>query len=85
MSALTTTPAESLPVTSAEPGTYANDPLTSCGNLVCGNSLPSKGQYGPAKRFCSQQCRNEVYALRRAKALLDRVGVVKFYSLLDQI
>ena len=34
-------------------------------------------------RYCSDKCRMNGYALRRAKALLDLVGVIEFYRLLD--
>jgi hypothetical protein len=36
------------------------------------------------RRYCSNRCKLDGYALRRAEALLNRVGIVRFHDLLDQ-
>ena len=36
------------------------------------------------RRYCSNRCKVDGYALRRAKALLNKVGIVRFHELLDQ-
>ena len=36
------------------------------------------------RRYCSNRCKLDGYALRRAKALLNRVGIISFHVLLDQ-
>jgi len=36
------------------------------------------------RRYCSNRCKLDGYALRRAKALLNKVGIVRFHELLDQ-
>jgi len=36
------------------------------------------------RRYCSNPCKLDGYALRRAKALLAKVGISTFHVLLDQ-
>ena len=36
------------------------------------------------RRYCSNRCKLDGYALRRAKALLNKVGIVRFHTLLDE-
>jgi hypothetical protein len=36
-------------------------------------------------RYRSDKCRMDGYALRRAKALLDQVGVIEFHRLLREL
>jgi len=36
------------------------------------------------RRYCSNRCKLDGYALRRAKALLAKVGISTFHVLLDQ-
>ena len=36
------------------------------------------------RRYCSNRCKLDGYALRRAKALLSKVGIMRFHELLDQ-
>jgi hypothetical protein len=35
------------------------------------------------RRFCSDQCKLDVYTLRRARAVLNKVGIIEFHRLLD--
>jgi len=42
------------------------------------------GGAGPSGRYCSNRCKLDGYALRRVKALLNKVGIVRFHTLLDQ-
>jgi hypothetical protein len=36
------------------------------------------------RRYCSNPCKLDGYALRRAKALLAKVGIIEFHRLLDR-
>ena len=57
-----------------------------CGNPFC-NSIIEPLPYGyrrTARRYCSNRCKLDGYALRRAKALLAKVGISTFHVLLDQ-
>jgi hypothetical protein len=36
------------------------------------------------RRYCNDDCKYDHYAVKRAKALVDQVGVVKFFDLLDK-
>ena len=36
------------------------------------------------RRFCSNHCKYDWHALKRAKALLYQVGVVRFYELIER-
>ena len=58
-----------------------------CQNPFCKSvieALPD-GWRRTKRRYCSNRCKLDGYALRRAKALLDRIGVVEFHALLDQV
>ena len=57
-----------------------------CGNPFCNSiiePLPD-GYRRTARRYCSNPCKLDGYALRRAKVLLNRVGIIRFHELLDQ-
>ena len=41
-----------------------------------------QGKHG---RYCSPGCRMDGYALRRAKALLSKVGIIEFHRLLERV
>ena len=77
-------------MSSTESRTYARTALTHvqndferCANPFCDKQreIKPRGQHG---RYCSDQCRTDGYALRRAKALLNKVGIIRFHELLDQ-
>ena len=72
----------------AEHTTCAGDPLTAeksafwpCANPFC--NTPTTVRTG--KRYRSDHCRMDGYALKRAKALLAKVGIIRFHELLDQL
>jgi hypothetical protein len=78
-------------VTSEETTSCARTALTQlnghsqrCANPFCDGSAKRspRGKHG---RYCSDRCRLDGYALRRAKALLDKVGVVRFHTILDEL
>ncbi len=52
-----------------------------CANPFCNVTTTAKS----GKRFCSDRCRMDGYVLRRAKALLDKVGILRFHTLLDEV
>ncbi len=57
-----------------------------CQNPFCKSvieALPD-GWRRTKRRYCSNPCKLDGYALRRAKALLNRVGIVRFHTLLDE-
>ena len=57
-----------------------------CGNPFCNSiiePLPD-GWRRTKRRYCSNRCKLDGYALRRAEALLNCVGIVRFHALLDQ-
>ena len=89
--ALTTSNGQSDAVSNAEkPRTLAKTALTHgqndsgrCANPFCDKQrdIKPRGKHG---RHCSPPCRMDGYALRRAKALLAKVGISTFHVLLDQ-
>jgi len=88
--ALTHSNAETEATTSAEPRTFARTALTHiqndsgrCANPFCDKQreIKPRGKHG---RYCSPPCRMDGYALRRAKALFNKVGIIRFHELLDQ-
>jgi hypothetical protein len=50
---------------------------------LCAQPITIKAQKG--KRYCSDQCRMDGYAVRRVKALLNRAGVIRFHELMDKV
>lgn len=88
--ALTTSSAETEATPSAEPRTFARTALTHVQNDSgrCTNPLYDKqrkikppGRHG---RYCSPPCRMDGVTRYDAKALLNKVGIVRFHELLDQ-
>jgi hypothetical protein len=44
------------------------------------------GQYRRTRRrFCSDACKYDYHALRRVKVLLNRAGVIRFHTLVDEV
>jgi hypothetical protein len=37
------------------------------------------------RRFCSDSCKYDYHAVKRTKALLNRVGIAEFHELIDQV
>lgn len=82
-------------MTQAEPATCPADALTTsrghsqqcCASPFCSSGVEplEHGWRRTQRRYCSSRCRMDGYALRRAKALLDRVGTVEFHRLLDEV
>ena len=91
MKALTTRTFESEGSPPTEPGECENEPLTAtnnanperCANPLCAKPITIKAQRG--KRYCSDHCRMDGYALKRAKTLLNRVGILRFHELMDKV
>ena len=88
--ALTATITQTEPRTSAKGDECASERLTAirndserCGNPFCVAPITIKAQKG--KRYCYDQCRMDGYALRRAKALLAKVGTVRFHAVMDKL
>jgi hypothetical protein len=78
-------------MSSAEARTFARTALTQlnshsqrCANPFCDRAVVIRSPKGKHGRYCCARCRFDGYALRRAKALLDKVGVVRFHVLLDE-
>jgi hypothetical protein len=66
-------------------------PLTTSSEHFCRNPFckariePLADGWRRTKRlYCSGRCKVDGYALRRARALLNKVGILKFHDLLDQ-
>jgi hypothetical protein len=57
------------------------DGRPSCASPFCDGRAKQIRKHG---RYCSDHCRMDGYALRRAKALLNKVGTVEFRRLLDR-
>ena len=71
----------------AEPLTTSSGQSDSCGNPFCESAIDPlpDGYRRTMRRYCSDRCRMDAYALRRAKVLLNRVGVIEFHRLLDRV
>lgn len=54
-----------------------------CQNPFCGCLIPPKGKNAPVKKYCSDRCRMDAYVLRRAGELMSRVGVVRFFNVVE--
>ena len=56
-----------------------------CANPFCNVSMGEISPQGKHGRYCSDRCRLEVYALRVTKAMLEKVGIIEFHRLLEQV
>ena len=56
-----------------------------CGNPFCEVVVEIKSPKGKHGRYCSDRCRLDGYVLRRAKAMLDHVGIVEFNRILNRL
>ena len=68
---------------SQEARSFDTQPLTEngghserCLNPFCKAEMTAKS----GKKFCSDRCRMDGYVLRRAKAMMDEVGLVEFHG-----
>jgi hypothetical protein len=93
--ALTDSEAQSVAITSAEPQTCANLVVTTssghserCRNPFCETAIEpmNHGRWRRTqRRFCSDTCKYDYHALKRAKALLDKVGIVRFNYVMERL
>jgi hypothetical protein len=65
--------------------TQLNGHSQRCANPSCDAVVKIKSPRGKHGRYCSTDCRMDGYALRRAKALLAKVGIIRFHTLLDRV
>ena len=64
----------------SEPLTTNLDSPKRCANRpFCKSPVTSR----PGKKYCSDRCRLDGYVLRRARAMLDEVGIVEFNDILQ--
>ena len=75
----------------ADPQTFASEALTEfqgyperCSNPFCHAPMAVKNKHAPVKLVCSGRCRMDRYVLRRAKAMVDEVGIVEFNAILQR-
>jgi hypothetical protein len=54
----------------------------SCASPFCEGTARQIRKHG---RYCSDRCRMDGYVLRRARMLMDQVGIIEFSRLLDQV
>ena len=80
--------ARQIEMSHAEPRTCARTALTQlnghsqrCSNPFCDAVVKIKSPRGKHGRYCSTDCRMDGYVLRRAKALLNRVGIIRLDEL----
>ena len=76
----------------AEPVPYLETALTApgghscvCANPFCDTPMADLSPQGKHRRYCCDHCRLDGHALRRAKELLNQVGIVRFHALLDRV
>jgi hypothetical protein len=55
-----------------------------CANPFC-KAVVTKSPRGKHGRYCSDRCRMDRYVLRRAKAMLDEVGIIEFNEILEKV
>jgi hypothetical protein len=64
--------------------TQLNGHSLRCANPFCHNAVEIKSPRGKHGRYCCDHCRMDGYALRRARALLNKVGLIEFHELLEK-
>jgi hypothetical protein len=79
-------------MTRTEATTFDSNALTQsfrhsqrCANPFCHGAMVVKSPRGKHGRYCSDRCRMDGYVLRRAKAMLDEVGIVEFNEILQKV
>ena len=65
--------------------THIKNDSRRCVNPFCNAPMGEVSSQGKHRRYCSDRCRLDGYALRRAKALLNKVGIVRFHTLLEMV
>ncbi len=95
MTALKANSDESEPVSNTEHEKCVRKQLTTssghserCANPFCKamiEPLPDGQWRRTRRRTCSDRCKMDVYALRRARDIKNRVGIVRFHDLLEQL
>jgi hypothetical protein len=46
--------------------------------------MAAKSKHAPVKLACSDRCRMDRYVLRRARAMLEEVGIVELNAILQR-
>jgi hypothetical protein len=52
---------------------------------LCDAPMAAKNKHAPVKLFCCDRCRMEGYVLRRAKAMVDEIGIVEFNAIFAKV
>ena len=65
----------------SEPLTANPDRSERCCNPICQHGRMNANQ---GKKFCCDRCRLDGYVLRRARAMLEEVGIVEFNAILQR-
>jgi hypothetical protein len=82
---------QSKPMASTEARSFDTTALTQscgvsqrCANPFCkGAGVVMKTPRGKHGRYCSDPCRMDGYVLRRARAMMDEVGIIEFTRRLE--
>ena len=56
-----------------------------CSNPFCDAPMAAKNKHAPVKLFCCDRCRMDGWVLRRARAMLDEVGIVELNAILQRV
>jgi hypothetical protein len=65
-----------------KPLTTSSGHVERCSNPFCKSAIAplADGWRRTERRYCSDPCRMDGYVLRRARAMLDEVGIIEFTS-----
>lgn len=55
-----------------------------CSNPFCNAPMAAKSKHAPVKLACSDRCRMDRYVLRRARAMMEEVGIVELNAILQR-
>jgi hypothetical protein len=79
-------------MTRTEPISFNSNALTQsfghsqpCANPFCHGGMVVKSPRAKHGRYCSDRCRMDGYVLRRAKAMMNEVGIVEFNRILEEL
>jgi hypothetical protein len=59
--------------------------LQTCASPLCTEQFEQSGMRINPRRYCSERCRQDVWILKRAKQMVDHVGVISFHVILDKV
>jgi hypothetical protein len=71
----------------SKPLTTSSGHLQACSNPFCKSTIDplADGWRRTKRRYCSNPCKMDGYVLRRARAMMDEVGIIRLNIILQDV